>query len=135
MLRSHRAVYPIGTQELAYPGSAPVPFKLPSWMDGGCGAVATLMWVGTGLCFLPWAQPVPASGLLLWRLLLPETLFPPLPVIFWISARRACTGWAFLRAMGNHEDEEGGMPDSGSRRIPLALLQGMEQQYKAGGLR
>lgn len=46
--------------------------------------------------------------------------------------RRACVEWAFLRAVGNHEDEKGGMTDSGSRRVPLTILQGMDQQRKAG---
>ena len=40
--------------------------------------------------------------------------------------RRACAEWALLRAMGHHENEEGGVPDSGSRQISLAVLQGME---------
>lgn len=43
--------------------------------------------------------------------------------------------WGFLRAGGHCEDEDGGMPDSGSGGIPLTFPQWMDQQYRAGDMR
>lgn len=41
----------------------------------------------------------------------------------------------FPQGSGNPRGQEGGMPDSDSRRIPLTVLQGVDQQHKAEDMR